>query len=76
MKPIITPGGSISGVTVVNPGYGFTRIPELQINSREGLGAKLRVNLEFIPLDQFLRDKNLESVDPAKLVRIIDCVSR
>ena len=76
LKPIITPGGSISGVTVVNPGYGFTRIPELQINSREGLGAKLRVNLEFIPLDQFLRDKNLESVDPAKLVRIIDCVSR
>jgi len=76
LKPIISPTGSITGITILDSGYGFTRVPELEINSREGLGAKLRVNLEFIPLDQFLRDKNLESIDPTKLVRIIDCVSR
>jgi hypothetical protein len=76
LTPVISPNGSIVAVNVINPGYGFTRVPEIEINNREGLGAKFRVNLDFIPLDQFLKENNLKSIDPAKLVRIIDCVSR
>jgi len=70
--------GQIVGVKVVDPGYGFTRIPLIRINSQQGLGAEFRTRLKFIPLNQFVEDQKLEkeSIDPSKLVRVIDCVGK
>jgi len=70
--------GQIVGVKVVEPGYGFTRIPLIRINSQQGLGAEFRTRLKFIPLNQFVEDQKLEkeSIDPSKLVRVIDCVGK
>jgi len=74
----INPSGQIVGVNVLNSGYGFTTIPDLSINSLTGLGAEFRVNLKFIPLNEFLQDQNLleSQIDPDKLVQVVDCVSR
>jgi len=57
-------------------GYGFTSIPQVRINSREGLGARFRPRLKFIPLNQFLLEQELQVIDPTKLVQVVDCVTR
>jgi hypothetical protein len=66
--------GQIVSVNVLNPGYGFTTVPEIQINSKNGVGAKFLTQLKFTPLDQFLIEQELEALDPTKLVKVIDCV--
>ena len=39
------------GANVVNGGFGFTKIPDLRINSDTGSIAKLSPVLEFIKVD-------------------------
>ena len=53
----INPSGQIVGLNVNEGGYGFTTIPNLTINSSTGVGAEFRVNLKFIPLNDFLEDQ-------------------
>lgn len=72
----VNPIGQIISINVTSSGYGFTRIPTIRINSKEGLGAQFRTRLKFIPLNKFLADQQLKTVDPAKLVQVIDCVTR
>ena len=74
LKLVTTPLGQIVKIEILNPGYGFTQIPEIQINSKNGVGAKFLVNLKFTPLNQFLAEQEIESVDPTKLVQVIDCI--
>ena len=71
---VTTPIGQIVDIRVVTPGYGFTTIPEIQINSKNGVGAKVLTQLQFTPLDQFLKEQELETLDSTKLVQVIDCV--
>ena len=73
---VLTPSGGIAAVRILNRGYGFTSIPEFEINSDTGVGAKFRVELDFIPLDQFLKDNELNEIDQNQLVQIIDCISK
>jgi len=68
------PIGQIIGINILSSGYGFTTIPRLIINSPTGLGAEFRTRLRFIPINQFLRDMRLQTVDPNKLVQVVDCV--
>ena len=72
----LTPTGQIIGFKINSPGYGFISIPEIVINSDTGVGAKFRSILKFIPLNKFLAQEELESINPEKLVQVIDCVSR
>ena len=74
----INPSGQIVGLNVLDSGFGFTSIPTLTINSTTGLGAEFRVNLKFIPLNQFLKDQKLleSQIDPNKLVQVIDCITK
>lgn len=76
----INPSGQIVGLNVNEGGYGFTTIPNLTINSSTGVGAEFRVNLKFIPLNDFLEDQRQKElgfvIDPNKLVQVIDCVSQ
>ena len=69
-----TPLGQVVAINILTPGYGFTTVPQIQINSKNGVGAKSLAQLNFIPLDQFLIQQQVESVDPTKLVQVIDCV--
>ncbi len=66
--------GQIVDIKLLSSGYGFTKIPRIEINSKTGVGADFRANLKFIPLDQFLEDQNLQTIDPNKLVQVVDCV--
>lgn len=73
---VLTPFGGIVSVDIVNAGYGFACFPELQINSDTGVGAKFRVELDFVPLDQFLEENKLKEVDQNQIVQIIDCITK
>lgn len=68
---VTSPIGQIVAINVLSSGYGFTTIPDIQINSKNGVGAKLLASLKFTPLDQLEKDI---VVDSAQLVKVIDCV--
>lgn len=68
---ITSPIGQIVAINILTPGYGFTTIPEIQINSKNGVGAKFLATLDFIPIDQLEKDIQIDS---SKLVKVIDCV--
>jgi len=69
--------GQIVGLNVIETGYGYTTIPNISINSKSGAGAAFRTRLKFIPLDEFEDLENGKlSVDPNKLVQVIDCVGK
>ena len=68
--------GQIVSINVLSGGYGFTRIPQVRINSFAGAGAKFRPKLKFIPINQFLLEQELQVIDPNKLVQVVDCVTR
>ena len=62
--------GQVVAVNVVNPGSGFTSVPVIEINSKNGVGAKLSAQLKF----NILTEDEIQSIDPTKLVKVIDCV--
>lgn len=64
-------GGQVVGVNVLNPGVGFTEIPEITINSNTGFGADLNGILRFTNIEELS-----QPLDPAKVVTVINCVSR
>ena len=66
--------GQIVSFNVLNPGYGYTTVPNITIISKKGVGAKFKVNLKFTPLNQFLEQEQLETIDPNKLVQVVDCI--
>jgi phosphatidylethanolamine-binding protein (PEBP) family uncharacterized protein len=75
-KLVLTPSGGIVSIDILNSGYGFTCLPELEINSDTGVGAKFRVDLDFLPLDQFLEENKLKEIDQDQIVQIIDCITK
>ena len=70
LTPIII-GGRILGVEVNNGGTGFTSIPDITINSETGLGADLSAVLKFTNVNELS-----QPLDPAKVVQVINCVSK
>ena len=70
---VTNPLGQIVDVKLLSSGYGFTKIPRIKINSKTGAGADFRANLKFIPVSQFLEDQSLQTIDPNKLVQVVDC---
>ena len=73
MNIVTNPLGQIVDVKLLSSGYGFTKIPRIKINSKTGAGADFRANLKFIPVSQFLEDQSLQTIDPNKLVQVVDC---
>ena len=65
--------GQIVDIKLESSGYGFTKIPFISIGSKTGAGAEFRSKLKFIPVSQLLDDQDLQTVDPNKLVQVIDC---
>jgi len=70
LEPVII-GGRILDAKVINPGTGFTSIPEITINSETGIGADLSAVLRFTDVNELS-----QPLDPAKVVQVINCVSK
>ena len=65
--------GAITGVTITNPGIGFTTLPNIRINTNTGYNAVLKPVLRFID--------TIDAIDSGFVVplgtptlQIIDCV--
>ena len=70
-----SPSGQIVNVKVISGGYGFVTIPQIRINTIDGLGAKFRPILRFIPASKF-NQRELDRIGTDKLLRVVDCVLR
>lgn len=74
LTPVII-GGKILSVNICNGeagrGTGFTSIPEITINSPTGIGADLKAILKFTDVNELS-----QPLDPAKVVQVINCVSK
>ena len=65
--------GLIVGANVVNGGFGFTKIPDLRINSDTGSIAKLSPVLEFIKVDDATQ---LAEITQEAVVTVISCIEK
>ena len=63
----------VIGANVVNSGFGFTDLPKLQINTNNGVGAKLLPVLKFTKVDD--AESNVEVTQDA-VVTVISCIQK
>ena len=65
--------GLIVGASVVNGGFGFSKLPEISINSDTGAGAKLLPVLKFTKVDDA---SQLAQVTQNAVVTVISCIEK
>ena len=65
--------GLIVGVDVVKGGFGFTKLPEITINSDTGAGAKLLPVLKFTKVDDA---SQLAQITQDAVVTVISCIEK
>lgn len=65
--------GLIVGVNVVNGGFGFTKLPEITINSDTGAGVKLLPVLKFTKVDDA---SQLAQITQDAVVTVISCIEK
>lgn len=68
-----SPTGQIVNINIISGGYGFTSLPVIRINSVDGLGARFRPILRFIPASKFTQ-KELDRIGTDKLLKVVDCI--
>ena len=68
--------GLIVGADVVNGGFGFTKLPEITINSDTGAGAKLLPVLKFTKIDDASQLAELPQVSQDVVVTVISCIEK
>jgi len=72
VKVQITEIGQIVAMEILSSGCGFGEVPEITINSDTGAGLKVRPVMRFIDRNQYLKEQ--PDFDPARLIKVIDCV--
>ena len=70
-----SPTGQIVDIKVISGGHGFVTIPQIRINTIDGLGAKFKPILRFTSASKFTQ-KELDRIGTDKLLRVVDCVLR
>ena len=65
--------GLIVGASVVNGGFGFTRLPEISINRDTGAGAKLLPVLKFTKINDA---SQLAQISQDAVVTVISCIEK
>ena len=65
--------GLVVGASVVNGGFGFTKLPEILINSDTGAGAKLSPVLKFTRIDDA---SQLAQITQDAVVTVISCIDK
>jgi hypothetical protein len=73
LELVTTPIGQIVDIKIISGGYGFTTLPEIRINTINGVGAKFRPILRFISASKF-SNRELQRIGTDKLLKIVDCV--
>ena len=68
--------GLVVGADVVNGGFGFTKLPEITINSDTGAGAKLLPVLKFTKVDDASQLAQLAQVTQDAVVTVISCIEK
>jgi hypothetical protein len=66
------PNGSVTGVTITKPGYGFTQIPEISLISLSGAGATLKPSFKFIQVNK----EEEGELGVGRVVKVVDCVQK
>ena len=70
---LVIQNGHVIDANVVNGGFGFTDLPNLQINTNNGVGAKLLPVLKFTKVDDAKSD--VEITQDA-VVTVISCIQK
>ena len=70
---LVIQNGHVIDANVVNGGFGFTDLPNLQINTNNGVGAKLLPVLKFTKVDD--AESNVEVTQEA-VVTVISCIQK
>ena len=70
---LVVQNGHIINANVVNGGSGFTDLPDLQINSKKGVGARLLPVLKFTKVDDA---KNKAEITQDAVVTVISCIQK
>ena len=70
---LIIEDGLITGANVINGGFGFTKLPEININSDTGAGAKLSPVLKFTKVDDA---SQLAQITQNAVVTVISCIEK
>mgnify|MGYP003305047422 FL=1 len=70
---LVIQNGHVIDANVVNSGFGFTDLPKLQINTNNGVGAKLLPVLKFTKVDD--AESNVEVTQEA-VVTVISCIQK
>ena len=70
---LVVQNGHIIDANVVNGGFGFTDLPDLQINSKKGVGARLLPVLKFTKVDDAKRDAEISQ---DAVVTVISCIQK
>ena len=65
--------GLVVGASVVNGGFGFSKLPEILINSDTGAGAKLSPVLKFTRIDDA---SQLAEISQDAVVTVISCIDK
>ena len=73
ITPVLTEDGEIVGGVVKSSGFGIDSIPDLTINTSTGNGAFIRPVLKFTRVSK-VKERTIPA--NAKLIRVVDCVSR
>ena len=73
--------GLITGVNVVNGGFGFTDLPEISINSDTGAGGRLLPVLKFTKIDDAVKtaDTNIpfdRNISQDVVITVISCIEK
>ena len=68
--------GQVVGVNVVNGGFGFSKLPEIVINSDTGVGAKLSPVLKFTKIDDASQLAQIPQVSQDAVVTVISCIDK
>jgi len=70
---LVVQNGHIIDANVVNGGFGFTDLPDLQINSKKGVGARLLPVLKFTKVDDAKRNAEISQ---DAVVTVISCIQK
>ena len=70
---LVIQNGHVIGANVVNGGFGFTDLPNLQINTNNGVGARLLPVLKFTKVDD--AESSVEVTQDA-VVTVISCIQK
>ena len=73
---LVIQNGHVIGANVVNSGFGFTDLPKLQINTKNGVGAKLLPVLKFTKVDDAESSVEVTQVTQDSVVTVISCIQK